>query len=112
MDEWQRDNGVTATSNADARCTPHNPWKSRNRVRSRRDSSGYIVNTRSDGTMMLPVGRRVLDGEDSDSDDVDLSESELEVLRIATGWGGTRMLRVAYCDLHPVRKSPFPPAGS
>jgi hypothetical protein len=112
MDEWQRDNGVTATSNADARCTPHNPWKSRNRVRSRRDSQGYIVNTRFDGTMMLPVGRRVLDDGESDSDDADFSESELDVLRIATGWGGARMLRVAYCDLHTVRKLPFPPAGS
>jgi hypothetical protein len=112
MDEWQRDNGVTATSNADARCNPHNPWKSRNRVRSRRDSQGYIVNTRSDGTMMLPVGRRVLDDGESDGEESDSARSELDVKRIAAGWGDARMVRVAYCDLHTVRKLPFPPAGS
>jgi hypothetical protein len=112
MAEWQRDHGVTNTSNADARCSPHNPWKSRNRVRSRRDSQGYIVNTRSDGTMMLPVGRRVPDDGESDHDDSDSARSELDVTRIAAGWGDTRIFRVAYCDLHTIRKLPFPPASS
>jgi hypothetical protein len=122
MAEWQRDHGVTATSNADSRCSSHNPWKSRNRLRSRRDPQGYIVNTRSDGTMMLPVGRRVLDdGEsdhgdsdhgDSDHGDSDSARSELDVTRFAAGWGDTRIFRVAYCDLHTIRKLPFPPAGS
>jgi hypothetical protein len=112
MAEWQRDHGATDTSNADARCGPHNPWKSRNRVRSRRDPQGYIVNTRADGTMMLPVGRRVLDDGESDDGSSDSICSELTSRRIAAGWCYARTHRVAYCDLQTVRGLPFLSAGS
>jgi hypothetical protein len=58
MDEWDADNGSTDQDNARPRCNTHNPFKSKRRLRSVRDPSGYIVDYRADGTPMLPVGRR------------------------------------------------------
>jgi hypothetical protein len=56
--EWDADDGPTDQSNAHPRCDTHNPFKSKHRLRSVRDSNGYIVDYRADGTPMLPVGRR------------------------------------------------------
>ncbi|HSP30274.1 MAG TPA: DUF222 domain-containing protein, partial [Ilumatobacteraceae bacterium] len=58
MDEWDADGGTTDQSNARPRCDTHNPYKSKHRLRSVRDPNGYIVDYRSDGTPMLPAGRR------------------------------------------------------
>jgi hypothetical protein len=56
--EWDADDGPTDQSNAHPRCDTHNPFKSKHRLRSVRDSDGYIVDYRADGTPMLPAGRR------------------------------------------------------
>jgi hypothetical protein len=58
MDEWNADDGATDQVNARPRCSTHNPLKSKRRLRSVRDPNGYIVDYRSDGTPMLPAGRR------------------------------------------------------
>ncbi len=58
MDEWDADGGATDQSNARPRCDTHNPYRSKRRLRSVRDPNGYIVDYRSDGTPMLPAGRR------------------------------------------------------
>jgi hypothetical protein len=58
MDEWDADGGATDQSNARPRCDTHNPFKSKRRLKSVRDPNGYIVDYRSDGTPMLPAGRR------------------------------------------------------
>ena len=59
--EWDADGGPTDQSNAHPRCDTHNPFKSKHRLRSVRDPNGYVVDYRSDGTPMLPVGRRAPD---------------------------------------------------
>ncbi len=70
MDEWDADNGATDQANARPRCDPHNPFKSKHRLRSVRDPNGYIVDYRADGTPMLPAGRRAPDTPFGTSPDV------------------------------------------
>jgi hypothetical protein len=50
--------GATDQVNGGPRCSTHNPLKTARRIRSGRDPNGYLVDHRSDGTPMLPVGRR------------------------------------------------------
>jgi hypothetical protein len=69
LDEWNADDGATDQVNARPRCSTHNPLKSKRRLRSVRDPNGYIVDYRSDGTPMLPVGRRPSTKMTNDRDD-------------------------------------------
>lgn len=79
LDEWTAHGGATDQHNAGPRCSTHNPWKSTHRLRTRRDDHGYVVDTRADGTPMLPVGRRRTDDASS-----------------CSGW---RVRRIRFCRL-------------
>lgn len=57
--EWERDDGGTDQDNSKPRCSTHNRWKSANRLTSRRDRFGNVVDHREDETPMAPVGRRL-----------------------------------------------------
>jgi hypothetical protein len=59
LDEWSAHGGHTDQSNAGPRCASHNTFKSKRHLRSTRDPSGYLIDYRSDGTAVLPVGRRL-----------------------------------------------------
>jgi hypothetical protein len=69
LDEWDADDGATDQENGGPRCSTHNPLKSKRCLRSVRDPNGYIVDYRSDGTPMLPVGRRPSTKMTNDRDD-------------------------------------------
>ena len=60
LDEWEAHNGATNQDNGRPRCCTHNPWKSKHRLRTRRDQAGRVVDIRTDGTPMAPVGRRIV----------------------------------------------------
>jgi hypothetical protein len=85
--EWERDDGGTDQSNGLPRCSTHNPWKTANGIRSTRDPSGHVVDVRTDGTPMTPIGRRVPDEPDDKEPDP------------ATDWE-RRTIRIDYCRIH------------
>jgi hypothetical protein len=85
--EWERDDGGTDQTNALPRCSAHNPWKTANGIRSRRNQHGDVIDIRLDGTPMTPIGRRVLDNE-PDSEPGPTVDWE------------RRTIRVEYCRLH------------
>ena len=62
--EWERDDGGTDQSNGLPRCSTHNPWKTANRIRSKRTESGDVIDIHADGTPMTPIGRRIPDEPD------------------------------------------------
>ena len=55
--EWQH-HGPTNQDNADIGCRTHNRFKTRQRWRTRRDTTGRKFRLRPDGTVVLPVGAR------------------------------------------------------
>jgi len=114
-DEWEADGGRTDQANGRPRCSTHNPWKSRHRLKSKRDPAGYIVDFRADGTPMLPVGRRLIpdDGDHGDAsdppvitqrDDLDVELAELWGALTAAAaaqhsWTAERIHRTTACHL-------------
>ncbi len=66
--EWERDDGGTDQTNSLPRCSTHNPWKTANGIRSKRNQSGDVIDIRPDGTPMTPIGRRP-DEPDDEPDD-------------------------------------------
>jgi hypothetical protein len=89
--EWERDDGGTDQSNGLPRCSTHNPWKTANRIRSKRNQHGDVIDVRQDGTPMTPIGRRVHDEPDDEPDDNEPDP--------ATDWA-PRTTRIDYCRLH------------
>ncbi|HYN34554.1 MAG TPA: DUF222 domain-containing protein [Ilumatobacteraceae bacterium] len=89
--EWERDDGGTDQANSKPRCNTHNPLKTAQRLRSKRDEFGNVVDFRSDGTAMAPVGRR-LRFDDSDNDCHEVAEN------VVAEWE-RRTVRVEFCRL-------------
>jgi hypothetical protein len=56
--EWVRDHGTTEPANAINHCRAHNRAKHRLGITVSRNSAGYVVFRRHDGTPIAPVGRR------------------------------------------------------
>ena len=83
LDEWEADGGATDQANGLPRCSTHNPWKSKHRLRTRRDQGGRLVDIRADGTPMIPVGRRIVMPTDDALPDVVEHEHGVEVLEQA-----------------------------
>lgn len=102
--EWERDDGGTDQSNAKPRCDTHNPWKTANRLRSKRDASGHVIDFRNDGTPMVPVGRR-LEFDDDPVDDLiddlidDVIDDVIDDEAAAIAEFERRTIRVPYCRL-------------
>jgi hypothetical protein len=85
--EWERDDGGTDQANALPRCQTHNPWKTANGIRSKRNQHGDVIDVRPDGTPMTPIGQRIhLEPTDNEPDP-------------ATDWQ-QRTLRIEYCRIH------------
>jgi len=85
--EWDRDHGNTDLENAGLGCNRHNPGKHRKRFSAKRARNGQVIYSRSDGTPMLPVGRRHPD------DLPDPQETDTEML--------TRLARKRLAALRP-----------
>jgi hypothetical protein len=60
IEEWARDGGRTDSANGRPKCHGHNRRKHRLGLTERIDRNGSVVQFRSDGSPMLPVGRRLL----------------------------------------------------
>jgi hypothetical protein len=92
LDEWERDGGRTDQVNGRPRCHTHNPWKTANGIRSKRNQHGDVVDVRADGSPMTPVGRRVhLDPADEPNAEPDASPD----LDLERDWE-RRTLRIEY----------------
>ncbi len=65
--EWERDDGGTDQTNSLPRCSTHNPWKTANGIRSKRNQYGDVIDVRPDGTPMTPIGRRITDEPDDET---------------------------------------------
>jgi hypothetical protein len=57
--EWIRDGGSTDLANAALKCSAQNRAKHRLGITEARDANGTLVQSRRDGTPILPVGRRL-----------------------------------------------------
>ncbi len=59
IEEWIRDGGTTDLANGALKCNGQNRAKHRLGITEQRDANGTLVQYRSDGTPILPVGRRL-----------------------------------------------------
>ena len=59
IDEWIRDGGTTDLRNGALKCNGQNRAKHRLGITEQRDANGTLVQYRTDGTPIIPVGRRL-----------------------------------------------------